>query len=56
METYLVKFWIKNKEGFIEQKSEIVKAKDKDSHLVVESIIMKKYMIDRKDVIGVYYQ
>lgn len=29
METYLVKFWLKNNAGFIEQKSEIVEAEGK---------------------------
>ena len=56
METYLVKFWLQNPSGFLEQQSEIVKAKSKNHHKWVEDFIMKKHGIERKEIIGVYYQ
>ena len=56
METYLVKFWLQNPSGFLEQQSEIVKAKSKNHHKWVEGFIMKKHGIERKEIIGVYYQ
>jgi hypothetical protein len=56
METYSVKFWLKNNAGFFEQKSEAVKVKGKSGHKRAEVTIMKKYGIERKEIIGVYYQ
>ena len=43
METYLVKFWLQNHSGFLEQQSEIVKAKSKNHHKWVEDFIMKNH-------------
>jgi hypothetical protein len=56
METYAVKFWIQKPDGFWEQRSEIISAKGKNAHIIVECLWRVKYKGQKVRLIAVIYQ
>lgn len=57
-EEYVVKFWIKNNEGFAEQREESVWFFSKDKHKQAEKAVINKYRGQGKkiEVISVVHQ
>lgn len=58
MESYTVKFWLTNKEGFKEQKEEVVHFASgrRTSHEAARKKVMSKYKSKNPEIISVRFQ